>query len=245
MKSGEVRAAIDRLGELVQDIPGWSPVDQLYTLFTMVMMSAGTEGDVLELGSWCGRSSAALGLAARLCGNTKVFCVDLFPERDDWHQNADGSYSMTVRVGEEVIRAYHDQTVWKEPFERDIAPLYEKHRGILEIFTQKLSKFGVDDVVFPYRGTLPAFLGGRPSDQKYRLAFIDGDHGYEAVCADILMAQKVLVPGGWICFDDAFTSYDGVDRAINELICASAEFDVRQQMTRKLFIARRRANPGR
>jgi predicted O-methyltransferase YrrM len=236
--------AIDRLAAIAQNIPGWSPADQIFTLFTMVLMGAGTEGDVLELGSWCGRSSAALGLAAKLCGNTKILCVDLFPEKDDWHQNADGSYSMTVKLSGGVVRAYHHQTVWKEPFERDIAPLYVKHRGILEIFTQNIAQLRIDDVVLPYRGTLATFLAGAPPDRKYRLAFIDGDHGYDAVCADIQLVQKVLVPGGWICFDDAFTSYEGVDRAINELIVSNPEFDIGQQMTRKLFVARRRQSAG-
>lgn len=244
MKTESTRPVISRLAELERDIPGWSPTDQLHTLFTMVMMTAGIPGDVLELGSWCGRSAAAFGLAAKLCGNTKVYCVDLFPEKDAWQRNADGTYSMTVNLGGEIIHAYHHQTVWKEPFERDIAPLYVEHHGILEIFAQHIKRLGLDDVVIPYRGTLAGFLDRQPHERKYRLAFIDGDHGYDAVCADIRRVQSVLLPGGWICFDDAFASYEGVDRAINDLILSNPAFDVAQQMTRKLFVARRRPNSG-
>jgi hypothetical protein len=179
-------------------------------------------------------------LAAQLCRNTKVFCVDLFPERDDWHQNEDGSYSMTATIGGEVIRAYHHQTVWKEPFERDIAPLYVTHRGILEIFEEKISQNGLCDVVTPYKGTLAGFLKTRFSERKFRLAFIDGDHGYEAVCADIRLVDGLLASGGWVCFDDAFTSYQGVSRAIEELVMENPVYEVGQQMSRKLFVARKR-----
>ena len=49
-----------------------------------------------------------------------------------------------------------------------------------------------------------------------------------------------LVNGGWICFDDAFSCYEGVNQAIRELILADPQFDLCQQMTRKLFVARKK-----
>jgi predicted O-methyltransferase YrrM len=241
MKILHTSPVISQLEEVAQNIPGWSPVDQLYTLFAMVVMTSGTDGDVLELGSWCGRSSVAMGLAARLCGNTQLSCVDLFPEKDDWHQNEDGSYSMATTIGGTVVRAYHDQTVWKEPFERDMAPLYAKHRGVLEIFKKKMSQYGLDNIVTPYKGTLAAFVKTVQPKNKFRLAFIDGDHGYETVCADISLVNSLLSPGGWICFDDAFTSYQGVDQAIEELVIANPAYELGQQMTRKMFVARKRS----
>jgi predicted O-methyltransferase YrrM len=240
MKIESTAAAISRMEDISRNIPGWSPVDQLYTLFAMVLMTSGTEGDVLELGSWCGRSSVAMGLAAQLCRNTRLRCVDLFPEKKDWRQNQDGSYSMTMTIDGTIVRAYHDQTVWREPFERDIAPLYAKHRGVLEIFEESVFRYGLQDIVIPYKGTLAAFLKAMPPQSRFRLAFIDGDHGYEAVCADIALVDSVLSPGGWICFDDAFTSYEGVNRAIEESIMGNPAYELGQQMTRKLFVARKR-----
>jgi hypothetical protein len=49
-----------------------------------------------------------------------------------------------------------------------------------------------------------------------------------------------LLPGGWICFDDAFSHYDGVNRAIQDKVINSGRYELCQQMTRKLFVARRR-----
>lgn len=240
MKLQHTAAAISKLEEICKAIPGWSPTEQLYTLFTMVMMTSGMSGDILELGSWCGRSSVALGLAAKLCGHTRVHCVDLFPEKEDWQQNKDGSYSMTVTINGNVVQAYHDQTVWQEPFERDMAPLYTHHRAVLDIFMENVSEYDLGDVVVPYKGTLATFSQAGHAANSFRLAFIDGDHGYEAVRADIKLVDRMLMPGGWMCFDDAFTSYRGVDQAIEELIVRNPEYELGQQMTRKLFVARKR-----
>ena len=49
-----------------------------------------------------------------------------------------------------------------------------------------------------------------------------------------------LSPGGWLCFDDAFTSYEGVNRAVRERVLQSDAFDLSMQLTRKLFVARKR-----
>jgi hypothetical protein len=73
---------------------------------------------------------------------------------------------------------------------------------------------------------------------RCRLAFVDGDHGYEAVRSDIEVISRWLVPGGWICFDDAFTGYEGVDKALQEGIVDNPGFDIKQQITRKMFVAR-------
>jgi hypothetical protein len=78
-----------------------------------------------------------------------------------------------------------------------------------------------------------------PSSLRCKLAFIDGDHSYEAVTADIAAVERFLVPGGWICFDDAFSCYEGVDRAISDRIINSGRYDRCQQVTRKFFVARR------
>ena len=45
--------------------------------------------------------------------------------------------------------------------------------------------------------------------------------------------------GGWICFDDAFSSYEGVDRAIARLVIDNPAYDLTRQLTRKCFAARK------
>lgn len=224
----------------VAAIPGWSPLDQLLALACLVVASTHLEGDVLEIGSWCGRSTTALGLAAQAAGDTRVLALDLFPRRGDWHRNEDGSYSLAVRLGSRTVKAYDQQTVWQEPFERDIAPLYAQHEDIMDLFRAAMRANALEAVVTPVRGTSDELAGLMAGRRRCRLAFVDGDHSYEAVRRDIENVEPHLVDGGWICFDDAFSHYEGVNRAITERIIEHPGYDVGQQLTRKLFVARKK-----
>lgn len=228
-----------QIEEAVKDIPGWSPIDQLLSLFTLALSSSHLQGDILELGSWCGRSAVALGMAARLTGDTNVHCVDLFPEKTDWYQNADGTYSFAVFVDGRKVGAYGEQTVWKEPYLRDIAPVYELFSGTRAAFDSAIAANGLSDRVMPFKGDLLSFSKNQESPLALRMAFIDGDHSYAAVAEDISIVEKYLLPGGWICFDDAFSSYDGVNEAIQAHVIDSGRYCCCQQLTRKFFIAQR------
>ncbi len=228
--------AWSQIDNLTADIPGWAPLDQMYTLYTLALMSDGTPGGLLEIGSWCGRTSVVLAKAAIATGSF-LDCIDLFPERDDWTENHDGSYSMQVEIGEKTYRGYQDQTVWKEPFESQIVPVYDRFGSIYDAFCDHLKAAGVNSVVNVMRGDSMAL----ETDQcgPYRLAFLDGDHGYDAVTNDINRVNARLSVGGWICFDDAFSTYDGVDAAIRESIIESPQYELCHQLTRKLFVARK------
>jgi len=225
---------------LVDNVHGWTPIDQLFTLYTLTLASAELQGDIVEVGSWCGRSAVVLAAAAKASGKAKVHCVDLFPEKSDWKQNPDGTYSFDMIIDGKRYGGYHEQTVWKETFESQTGKIYEIYNGVFDCFQQTVTKRGMDDVVLAHRGDLASLLTKYGPEFKCRLAFLDGDHGYEAVCDDIRNIDKHLVPGGWLCFDDAFTCYDGVSRAISELIVTNQEYECFQQMTRKLFVARKK-----
>lgn len=232
-------SVIVQIENMISDVPGFTPVDQLLSLFTLTLASANLPGDILEVGSWCGRSAVVFGLSAKLSKKSKVYCVDLFPEKSDWYQNVDGTYSFAVTIDSEKFGAYGDQTVWAEPFLRDIAPIYQRYSGSLQAFQDSVSQSKLEDYVVPYKGTLNHFAAQADKDFQCRLAFIDGDHSYKAVCDDIAIVEKFLVSGGWICFDDAFSAYEGVDRAIKEKIIDNPMYRDAQQLTRKLFVARR------
>ncbi|RME55750.1 class I SAM-dependent methyltransferase [Candidatus Parcubacteria bacterium] len=240
MRSQRTTPILHQIEEIAESVPGWTPVDQLYALFNLAFLTAGQGGDIVEIGSWCGRSTAVLGLAARLAGG-RVFAIDLFPARDDWQQNPDGTYSFAVETDEGRIAAYQSQTVWPEPFLEDIAPLYEKHDSIRDIFDETIARYRLQKIVLAHRGD-SAFCARLAAEGiQCRMAFIDGDHSYQAVCQDIQNVERILRPGGWICFDDAFSAYEGVNKAIEEHILGSASYDLCQQLTRKFFVARRKA----
>jgi len=231
---------ISQIEELVMNIPGWSPIDQLYSLFLLVYSNSHIDGNIIEIGSWCGRSSVILALAARMTDVKRVICIDLFPDRKDWIQNPDGTYSFKVKLGNDEYSGYKEQTVWKEPFENAILPVYEKDESLISIFSQNIKKFGFEDLITPYKGDSSILKSNSSKDFKCKFAFIDGDHSYDAVCKDIKNVERYLVPGAWICFDDAFSSYEGVNRAIQDKIIDCEDYVCGQQMTRKFFVARKK-----
>jgi hypothetical protein len=135
-----------------------------------------------------------------------------------------------------------EPAVWEEPYLRDIAPIYDRHPRLLDRFVDTIARKGLGDVVRAHRGTMRTFADSAPAGLQCKLAFIDGDHSHEAVAGDIRDVERFLVPGGWICFDDAFSHYPGVDKAITEHVIHSGKYERCQQLTRKFFVARRRTH---
>lgn len=233
-----VTPLVSEIESLVEGVHGWSPIDQLFTLSTLAHATSHLKGDIVEVGSWFGRSALVLGAAARDTHGL-VHCIDPFPDRTDWTQNADGSYSFEVELDGRRHAGYQQQTVWRGPFESQMAPVYDESPSVYDGFMQNVRSRGLEHVVRPHRGTTRTFVDQLTADFQCRLLFLDGDHGYEAVADDITLLTPLLVPGGWICFDDAFSSYPGVNRAIVEFIVKSGDFDIKRQMTRKCFTARK------
>lgn len=231
--------AWDRITENVKNVFGWSPIEQLYSLYVTSLLNRHLEGDIIEVGSWGGRSSIALGLSALESQGTTVHAIDYFPNKEDWKENSDGTYSFMIEIDGKRIPGHNLQTVWKEPFENSIAPFYRDHPNMIEYFRSNITNAGLKDRVRPFKGNAQYFALQVPYDFKCRMVYIDGEHSYESVKNDIETLSKFLVKDGIICFDDAFTSYDGVDKAITECVIQSGRFHSFAKLTRKLFIARK------
>lgn len=226
---------------LIAEVPGFSDFDELVALHALAMGNAAVRGDLIEIGSWCGRSTVVLAMAARATG-ARVHAIDLFPARSDWRRNEDGTWSIHANVGGRPVGAYQDQRVWAAAFQRAAFPTYDGGK-IFDQVRAALERFGVSEVVTPHRGTSEDFRAKAPADLRCRMAFIDGDHGTEAVCRDVAAVEPFCSEGALICFDDAFSGHSPqVDRAIRERIIDNPRYHMTAQITRKLFIARRRGD---
>lgn len=232
-------SVINKIENLVNNIPGWCPSDQLFAMYLLAINSKDLEGDLLEIGSWCGKSAVVLALAAEKIGAT-LQCVDLFPNKEDWFENEDRTYSFSTEINGRTIFANKNVTVWKEPFENSILPVYDKYGDNLQrIFRNNIDNSGFKNIVLEHKADSTEFIRMFP-DKKIKFAFIDSDHSYEGACTDIENVERLLVPGGWMVFDDAFSSYEVVDKAIQEKIIDSKKYDIKQQLTRKCFAARKK-----
>ena len=225
------------INEIEKEVPGWTPGDQLRCLFLGAINQSTTNKNILEVGSWCGRSTIVLGLAAQFLGS-RVYSIDLFPNLSDWYQNKDKTWSFsTFSQNGEKFYGCVEQTVWDLPFQNEILPIYKKNPDLYAIFKDNLKKFSVEEFVCSFKGTIDTEISRIPN---VGFIFIDADHGYKSVVNEIEKTTKKLVNGGWIYFDDAFTSNPGVDKAINEKIINSNKFKNHYQITRKCFIAQKK-----
>lgn len=228
---------VNNINEISKSIPGWCPEDELFSLYLLALTTKDLEGELLEIGSFCGKSSSVLAMAAQKI-DTKLNCVDLFPDRNDWFQETDGTYNFNVNINNRIY-SLGNYRFWKEPYLNQVVPIYERYGDSLEdTFLNNLKSLNLDSNVKHIRGTTLEF--SETFDSKVKFVFIDGDHSYEGVRKDMENIERFLVKGAWIAFDDAFASYPENDRAIKELIIDSNKYECFQQLTRKCFACRKK-----
>jgi len=227
------------ISRIDSEISGWTPPDELFALFLLAYSNSHIKGDFIEIGSWCGRSSAVLATAAQLTNVENVVCVDLFPNKNDWYTNPDFTHFFKVIIEKEYF-GYDESSVFDEPFVKDILPVYKDNESLYRIFNNNMIKFGVEKIIFPIKGTSGHLKDYFGNEFKCKLAFVDGGHGYHNVCDDIDNIFPYLVPDAWICFDDAFSSYKQVSKAIEDKIINNDDYYCKQQLARKFFVARKR-----
>jgi hypothetical protein len=230
---------INQIEEISKFIPGWSSIDQLYSLFLLLYSMSYIKGNVIEIGSWCGKSSSILGLASYLTNVEQVLCIDLFPNKTDWFQNIDGTYSFKTKCNDKQYIACKKHSVWEKTFNDEFLSVYGEEEDLLNIFRKNMMRLEYNNIITPYKGDSSIIKDVVNKNFKCKFAFIDGDHDYEAVCKDIQNIEPYLVLGSWICFDDAFSTYTDVDCALYNMIIENKSYTNCQQLTRKLFVAQK------
>lgn len=74
-------------------------------------------------------------------------------------------------------------------------------------------RFSDDRSVYIHRQFSHQFLR-LETGLKLDFAFIDGNHSYAGVMADLFMLYPLMNPGGWICGHDFNSAFIGVDQAV-------------------------------
>lgn len=74
------------------------------------------------------------------------------------------------------------------------------------------------------------------------LLFIDGDHEFAGVEADFLNYAPLIVPGGFIVFDDANSTYPGILKCIEKHVKSNPNYEILGTFENTDLIVRRKPN---
>lgn len=151
-------------------------------------MRSAPRGDVVEIGVWCGKSSLALLLLARLFGIGPLLCID------PWTSAA-------------LAQAGSDRSVDRATASFDCAALFELYCANLRPYangdanylrmpaSRAVERYGAASVTTREFGSV-AYSG------RIALLHLDGNHGPAAARQDCDTWIPHVMPGGWVVIDD-------------------------------------------
>ncbi|MBI2716521.1 MAG: class I SAM-dependent methyltransferase [Rhizobiales bacterium] len=168
---------------------GWLSREEAELLYRL-SAAASRHGRVVELGSYCGRSSIVLAAALKDASSGSLVCVDTF--RGSAEHQPGCRYFDAETLVDGVVNTY-------PTFSRNL-----EQAGLLErVEVMRLS-------------TLAAAVGFSDS---IGLLFVDADHDYEAIRADLQAWVPGIIQDGWIVVHD-IGQWSGPTRAAADLLDA-------------------------
>ena len=165
-------------------IPGMCDHDKIHGLYETFRFAP--LGDVIEIGSWWGKSAFALNWLAKCFKIGKVLCVD--PWSDDFVQNDDKG--LIDRVDKNLEDAFN-------LFQINMLPYSSENLNYLRLPSKSACR--------AYRSSRVVesnIFGETEYSGKISILHIDGNHSYENVRDDIDAWSVLVLPGGWIIIDD-------------------------------------------
>jgi MMP 1-O-methyltransferase len=154
---------------------GFMPPDEGLALYD-AGVSLAVDGPMLEIGSYCGKSSLYLGAAARERGTVL--------------------YSLDHHRGSEENQAGWE---WHEP------DLVDPGVGVMDtlpVFRRTVFGAGLEGTVIAVVGDSPTVAAAWATPLAF--LFIDGGHGEEPARVDYERWTPHVVPGGTFCIHDVF-----------------------------------------
>ncbi len=171
-----LRTAVDPfLRAAAEAARGFMPPDEGLALYEAAA-AVSVPGPLLEVGSYCGKSSVYLGAAARSAGRV-LFAVD--------HH----------RGSEENQPGWE----WHEP---DLVDPAVGRMDTLPFFRRTVFDAGLEDVVVAVVGPSPVVAANWATPLSF--LFVDGGHGVEPARADYEGWTPHVVPGGLLAIHDVF-----------------------------------------
>jgi len=183
-------------------IPGMCDDDKFHALLEIARYSV--KGDIVEIGSWWGKSAFILARLAQCFEIGKLLCVD--PWADEH-----------LLQGEKMVDSVSAQVSAEEAFavfQIGLLPFNANHINYLRMpSVDGAERYAKDRTVNTGEFGCTEYSG------NISILHIDGNHAYEAAKADVEAWAGFVVDGGWIIIDDYVWPYgDGPRRAGDELL---------------------------
>jgi len=158
-------------------------------------------GRIIEVGSWLGWSAISMARACRRHGVDcdEIVCVDTWLGND------------RHIIAVDAAGTIHQSSV---------SPLLRRHHGyprLYETFLANVIHTGCQDLITPFPASSDVAASvlrtiALPAD----LIYIDANHTYESVSADLATWWPLISPGGVLMAHDYTPSFPGSVRAIDE-----------------------------
>jgi len=165
----------------IHSVKGFLADDEAEALYTHAL-ACSEQGPVLEIGSYCGKSTVFLGLACRENDST-LFALDHHRGSEEHQQ---GEF-------------FHDPA------------LYDDGEGVMDTFKEfrrNIHNAGLNDTVVPIVAGSDA--ASRHWQTPLAMLFIDGGHSLDAALTDYRCWSSHLLRGGVLAIHDIFEdAYEG------------------------------------
>lgn len=213
-------ASLFRHAEL---IPGMCDHEKFCALYEIARCSP--TGDVVEIGSWWGKSAFILARLAHCYDIGKLLCVDPWTNEGIVSKDANAMVDCAfaqVDAGEALM-----------VFEMNLLPYSANHVNYLRMPSTDGARYYRE-----HRNVTTASFGTTCYRGEIAILHIDGNHSYAAAKSDIASWGGFVVDGGWIIVDDYIWPYgDGPQRAADEfLVDNQVRIDTAFVMGSALFI---------
>jgi len=140
--------------------------------FLWELATSHSEGHVLEIGTWMGKSACIFsGACEQHAPQTRVFCIDPF-----------------TMLGSEPQMSYHRRLLGR----RAVGTFYQ--------FQSNARRLEFEKWVVPI--TTTSELAIPPLPASFRMAFVDGGHSYEEARRDVELVLPKLLVGGTVALHD-------------------------------------------
>lgn len=188
-----------------EGIPGMCDHEKIRALCELFRHAP--SGDIVEIGSWWGKSAFVLNWLSCCHGVGKLLCVDPWDAEHLVQENKNGLIDNVLWNADEALTVFQINLL---PYARG-AMNYLRLPSVEAATEYRRSR----EVTTPT-------LGQTTYSGRISVLHVDGNHSYENARADVEAWADLVLPGGWIVIDDYIWPYgDGPQRVGDEFISAN------------------------